>query len=311
MSFTDQVRDELAHAPPERDCCRTAEAAAMLRLSGALHVTGDGPGWVCDVGNGAVARRLHSALVQLYDVRPEIEVHQPTPLHGTRYRLSVPQPAALVLRRLGLLDEDGRPADSAPELTAAQHDATAYVRGATMVAGSLSDPRRPAHFEIRVPNQRSATALERLVVRSGGTGARAAARQDEWRVVAKSGAAIGSLLARLGAHSSFLAWDAARLRRELRGEANRATNADQANLSRAAGAAARQVAAIEAVVGSVGWDGMPDDLSQTALARLANPQASLNELGALHDPPVGKATVHRRLARLTSMAEAQAHGGDR
>jgi len=95
----------------------------------------------------------------------------------------------------------------------------------------------------------------------------------------------------------------------LRGDANRAANADRANLGRAVAASGRQTAMIEAVVGALGWGGVPADLEQTALARLANPEASLAELGALHDPVVGKAAVHRRLARLAEMAEGLGRPG--
>ncbi|HVM20727.1 MAG TPA: DNA-binding protein WhiA [Egibacteraceae bacterium] len=302
MSFTAQVREELAHAPLGETCCRAAETAAIARLGGALQVSGAGPGWVVDITVGAVARRLHSAFVDLYEVRAEIEVHQPTGLQPTRYRLVLAGPSRDVLQRMGLFDDEGRPAERPPaRLLMTAHDAAAYVRGALMVAASVSDPRRGAHLEIRTPSRQSATTVVQLLHRCGAAGARAAQRDDGWRVVVKNGEEIGAVLARTGAHTSFLHWDAERLRRELRGEANRAANADRANLGRAAGAAARQVADIEAAVARLGWDALPDDLRETALARLANPEASLAELAALHDPPVGKATVHRRLLRIADL----------
>ena len=278
----------------------------MLRLGGALHVSGGGPGWTVEVGEGAVARRLHTALVQLYEIRPHIEVHQPTGLQATRYRLALPAPADAALVRLGLLDADWRPTE-APEqtLTSALHDAAAFLRGAMMVAGSISDPRRAAHLEIRVPGAATADLVRRLLRRCGVTAPRAAQRSDGWRVVSKSGASIGAVLARIGSHAGFLEWDGERLRRELRGEANRATNADGANISRAMVAAGRQVAAIEALVAAQGWEAIPPDLLPTALARLANPQASLGELAALHTPKVGKATVHRRLQRIAALAAGE------
>ena len=310
MSFTAQVREELAHAEAGPTCCRAAETAAMVRLGGALHLSGAGVGWVVEVGEGAVARRLHTALHQLYGVRPDIEVHQPTALQRTRYRLAIPRPVQPVLEQLGVLGNDGRPVDvPAASVTSAAHDAAAFVRGALMVAGSVSHPRREPHLEIRVPGRASAQLVRRLVMRCGAVAATAAERGDGWRVVSKSGASIGAVLTRVGAHASFLTWDGERLRRELRADANRATNADEANLSRAASAAARQVAAIEAAVSGVGWDAFPDDLRDTALTRLANPQASLGELAALHEPPVGKATVHRRFARIVALATQQDEEG--
>lgn len=282
----------------------------MVRLGGALHLSGSGMGWNVEVGEGAVARRLHTALNELHGVRPEIEVHQPTALQRTRYRLLIPRPADPVLARLGLLDDHGRPVEVVPPaVTSAPHDAAAFVRGAFMVAGSVSDPRRAAHMEVRVPNKAAAVALRRLLLRCGATTARAAERDDGWRVVVKSGASVGALLARIGAHAAFLEWDGARLRRELRGEANRATNADEANLGRSVAAAGRQVAAIETAVAAYGWDGLPDELAETALTRVANPEASIAELASLHDPPVGKATVHRRLGRIADLAEQSREEG--
>ncbi len=305
--FTERVRSELAHAPLGSDRNRLAETSAVVRLGGALHRSGaaaDGAGWVVTLATNAVARRLHAALVEVFGARPEVEVHRPTGLRATSYRLHLARPVEPVLRTLGILGADGRPLPAPPAaLTLAEGDAAAYLRGALMAAGSVSDPRRPPHLELRVPGQPAAVALLAVVRRCGGAGASVARRPEGWRVSCKSGAAIGAVLARVGAHGAFLAWDDERLRRELRGEANRAANADRANLGRAADAAARQVTAIEAAVARLGWDALGDDLRSSALARLANPEASLAELADLHDPAVSKATVHRRLARLAALGD--------
>lgn len=321
MTFTDRVRDELAHAEAGAACCRRAELSAALRLAGALHLRGVAsdatraavqaqPAWVVNVSANAVARRLHRALHDIGS-RPSIEVHEATPLQPRRYRLTITDHLAPVLEDLGVTDLQLRPVDAPGQgVTATPHDAAAYVRGALMTVGSLSDPRKPAHLELRAPTQGVAATLRRLLMRCGGEGARIDEREDGWRVSCKSGAAVGSVLARAGAHTSFLEWDAARLRRELRSDANRAANADRANLGRAAGAAARQVAEIEVAVARAGWDALPDDLRATALTRLANPEASLSELASLHEPPVTKATVHRRLARLADLGGAGVGAGE-
>lgn len=310
MSFTDAVRDELAHAPLGPECCRRAETSAMIRLGGWLHLTGAGAGWVVTLTSGAATRRLHAALTQLLGSRPEVEVHQPTALRAGSYRLSLARPVLPALAWLGVMSSDGQPVDAVPaQLVTTAHDSGAYLRGCLMVAASLSDPRSSPHLELRASGQGTAAGLRRLLVRCGGRGARAAQRSDGWRVHCKSGEAIGAVLARAGAHGAFLAWDAQRLRRELRGDANRAANADRANLGRAVAASTRQMAMIEAVAAALGWDSLPDHLRETALARLANPQASLAELGALHHPALAKTTVHRRLVRLAEMASGLGRPG--
>lgn len=261
-------------------------------------------GYVVETDVGAVARRLRSTLDGLLAVTPALEMHKPTSLRAsTVWRLGLGPAASPALVLLGILSPQGGPAAGiAVDLTRADDAAAAYVRGAVMVAGSVSDPRRPPHLEVRAPGGAAGRGLVGLIGGCGIPGARAA-DHGGWRVTMKSGAAIGALLARLGAHTSFLRWDGDRLRRELRGAANRAANADRANVSRAVAASSRQTAAIQRAMASPGWAEVPEELRSVALARLATPEASLAELGALVAPPVGKSTVHRRLAALMALAE--------
>ena len=307
MSFTQDVREELAHTEVGSQACRLAETSALLRLGGTLEIRGGrggrGVGYVVDTGVGAVARRLRTALDTVLATHSEIEVHAPGGWRvASRYRLRLDRDAAPALVRLGLLREDLHPVEGvATALTRSAAATGAYVRGALMAAGTISEPRREPHLEIRVPGPAVADDLAGLLRACGGVGARVDEHHG-WRVTCKSGAAIGTVLARTGAHTAFLRWDGERLRRELRSGANRAANADRANLSRAVAASSAQVVAVERAMRSPAWTSLPEELRAIGLARLANPEASLAELGALVDPPVGKATVHRRLAALAARA---------
>lgn len=312
VSFTQTVRAELAHVPVGDRCCRLAETAGMLRLGGSMTVHGGPPadggglGWVVELSDGAAARRVHAALSGLFGQRPDIEVHRPGGLRAaTTYRVQIAAHDEGMLRALGILDPAGRPTATPPAATVRRRcDAIAYVRGALLAAGSISDPRRDPHLEIRGNNEPAAATLVALLTRLG-VPARAAARVDGWRVVVKSGAAIGELLTLVGAYSAFLHLDQARLRRQLRAEANRVANADRANVGRSVAASARQVQAVSAALAVLDDAELDDLLREVALVRLANPEASLVELGALLERPVGKATVHRRLARLVALATAR------
>lgn len=305
MTFTQQVREELAHTSPGPRARRLAEASAILRFGGALQIRGGaGVAYIVETDVGAVARRLRTTLGQLLAVPSELEVQQATGLRGaTIFRLRLRTGVGRALEPLGIVGADGRPvAGVARALTRSSDGAAAYVRGALMVAGSLSDPRRPPHLEVRAPGEATARDLVGLLERCGASGARAGEHHG-WRVACKSGTAIGALLARVGAHTAFLRWDGELLRRELRGAANRVANADRANVLRAVTASSRQAAAIERAMTSEDWRHVPAELQAIALARLASPEASLAEIGALMDPPVGKSTVHRRLAALTALLE--------
>ncbi len=290
--FTSRVREELAHLEIGDDEDRLAEVAAALRTAGTLRLRGGGGGaeGVLRVREGAVARRLRATLVEVLATRPDLTVARPGNLAGSGgVELTVGMGD---LVRLGLRDAEGRRSEGLGPVAAARPPAA--VRGALMVAGSFSAPGRPPHGEIRTGSR----SVTRQLV-----GWIAGARDGGDRVVLKSGDAVGELLATVGAHGAFLDWDAARLRRELRGQANRVANADRANLRRTAAAASAQIEAIRTLVDHVGLEGLPSDLRDVALARLVNPEASLAELASLLTPPVGRATVHRRLGRLMALAE--------
>jgi cell division protein WhiA len=312
VSFAERVREELARLPSEGDA--ELEAEGMLRTGGSLVRAGGsegrGLGAVFRTSSGPAVRRLRELLKAL-GATPTIEVHRPTALQrGATYHLRVSAADATTLRRCGLLDSDGRPVPPVrPARTGPRRDVLAYLRGALLGGGSISDPRSAAHLEVPAPGEATARHLAGLLRTAGVRGARTGQHGDGWRVVAKSGQEIGALLAGLGAHTAFLEWDALRLRRELRGEANRVANADRANLARAVGAAARDVEVIGRFVTAHGWEALPEDVRPLALARVANPEATLAELGALLDPAVGKATVHRRLRALRTLA-AQEPGGE-
>lgn len=301
-SFTEAVRQELAGLALGRDPEVQAELAGLVRFAGSLTVAGEGRlGIELATSSGAVARRAFLLLQRRYGLRPELLVRAPGGVRRrTTYGVRLGAGSARVAEDLSILDAAGRLRDGPPpDLTGPR--ATAYVRGALLAAGSISAPGRDAHLEIGCGSPQLARVLAVLVDRLVGGGAHATDGERP-RVVVKSGARIGDLLAATGATHAFLAWDERRLRRQLRGEANRLANADAANLRRSIEAAGVQVRAVERVVERLGWDALDDDLREVALARLANPSASLAEVGQLVTPTIGKSAVHRRLRRLEQLA---------
>ncbi|MBS3942067.1 MAG: DNA-binding protein WhiA [Actinobacteria bacterium] len=316
-SFTEDVRQELARLPLGTDREARAELAALFRFAGSLTVTG-GPAGVrrrleVTTGSGAVARRTFGLLQRCYGLRPELMVRAPGGVQRrSTYGVRVEVGSERVAGDLGLLDADGRPRDGLPP-DLGRGASIAYLRGALLAAGSISDPGRDPHLEIVARSSATAQALADLIGRRIEGTARAIDEdggRERHRVVVKSGAVIGDVLAAVGATVAFLQWGDRRLRRQLRADANRLANADAANLRRTIETAGAQVRMIEQVVAAAGWDALDDDLRVVALARLANPAASLQEIGELIDPPVGKSAVHRRLRRLEALhTELQgAHG---
>ncbi len=310
-SFTEAVRQELARVPVGEAPALQAELAALFRLAGSITVPGgDGERLRLELttSSGAVARRAYSLIQRRYGLRPELAVRAPGGVRRrTSYGVRIGAGSRHVGADLGLLDDHARPLQGLPpDLDGPGR--VAYLRGAVLAAGSISTPGRSPHLEIAVRSHELAQRVAGLVRTVVGANATASGR-DRPRVVIKSGAAIGDLLAALGATRAFLLWDERRLRREVRNDATRLANADAANLRRIVEAAAGQVRAVEEAVRRHGWDDLDEDLRAVALARLANPAASLAELGELVDPPVGKSAVHRRLRRLEQLAQRDPSNG--
>lgn len=310
--FSDRVRQEITRRLPERPDERGAAIHVLLGLAGSLLLRGgdDGRRLRLEVSSpsGAVARAAFALLHEEMraggdDARPEFVVVGPGGLRGSaRYIVAVEDGAERLAQELGILDRAGPPGVTPRTELLDTPRLRRVVARTALLAASMSAPGRESHLEVRAPGRAWAEMV------AGAFGALAehevavSETRDGWRAVLKSGEAIGRLLAGAGAAVAFLEWEEHRIRRELREEANRLANADAANLRRAIEAAADQVAMIERALDAVGWEGLDQPLREVALARIANPEASLAELGALCDPPVGKSAVHRRLARLEEIA---------
>jgi hypothetical protein len=172
--FTERVRDELARVPLLGGAATRLEAAGLLRTGAALVLTAGGGGFgaVLRTSSGPVVRRLRAALRDLGAI-PELEVHRPGGLQrSARYQVRVTPEDTAVLTTMGLLDDDGRPtAPVAPAADDPPEHRRAYLRGALMGGGSVSDPRAAAHLEIAVAGEAAARHLLALLVATGAPGA--------------------------------------------------------------------------------------------------------------------------------------------
>jgi len=308
-AFTVRVKEELAALRPVAPAERRALLAALLRFAATLHIGGTlGPRFtlVLATGSGGVARLAFFLLHAGYGVRPDFRVREAGALAPrARYELVLAARVERVLTDCGILDGAGRLSFGvAGGLVRSREAAACFARGAFLGRGSVSAPTREPHLEIGAPEERTATDLAAVLARLSLPARIGVRGPDEHRVVVKGGETIGRALLVMGGQNAYLDWEDGRIRREVRREAVRLANADQANLRRSVAAAMVQVAAVEAAVARLGWDGLPADLAEVAALRLAHPDASLAELGALLDPPRSKGAVLARLRRLGALATA-------
>lgn len=303
MSFGEEVRDEVAHLPLA-DGCGVALLAGAFRGAGSLHLTGRGHvHGELDVAGHAVARALLQA-VRAEGVECEIRRYEPARLgRGTRFRLVVEGDDAgrTLLTEIGLLDDSGRPRPL-PARTVIRRGACrcAYLRGAFMVAGSVSAPERPALLEIRCPDRPAADEIERVAAREGHV-LRVRERPRHWEVSTRRRETVAGLLLTIGAEAAALRCEEAEVLLVTREAANRRANFDTANLRKQVAATRRQLAAIAALREEGRLPDLSPALREAAGLRERAPDLTLAELAA--EAGMARATLAARLRRVTALGE--------
>ena len=307
MAMTAAVKDELARLTVSKTSCRKAEVTALLRYAGSLHIVKGSIVVEADLDSGATARRLRQDIFDLYNHEAELSTVSGSSLKkNTRYIVRVSTGGEALARQTGLVDSNMRPIRGLPAVVVNGEiaDCEAVWRGAFLARGSLTEPGRSSAMEVSCPGPEAALALVGSARRLG-IAARAREVRSVDRVVIRDGDAISAMLTRIGAHAAVAVWEERRVCREVRAAANRLANFDDANMRRSARAAVAAGARVGRALEILGTD-IPEHLLAAGNLRMQNPQASLEELGTLADPPLTKDAVAGRIRRLLAMADKRA-----
>ncbi|MBR5301221.1 MAG: DNA-binding protein WhiA [Clostridia bacterium] len=302
MSYSSDTKEELCRLEPESVCCLLAELSGIVSAAGSVIYRGGGRKRLSiETENTAVARRAFKLLRDVFDVQPELVTLRRARLGGrSAHRIEVEgDEASFVLEGCGIAVAQRRGVPR--EITVRKCCRMAFLRGVFLASGSVTDPEKEYHLEYVLGDEAFATALQRLIARFDLAASQTKRRQMSL-VYLKGQSEITDMLSIIGAQSARFAMEDAFIRKELRNNANRATNCDSANMERAVVAASRQTQAIARLIAAVGESSLPPALLQTAKLRMQYPEVSLEELGRLCDPPVGKSGVNHRLRKLEKMA---------
>ena len=311
MSFASETKNELSRILPEKQCCMLAEQAGFIRTCGSIALRGSGRfRIVMNTEHPAVARHIHTLMKACFRISPEIEVGRGSRLKKGRYYLLTVEPEQLseqILRDTGIvMMRNGMNyiTDGIYDgLVRKKCDRKAFLRGAFLGAGTMTHPEKAYRYEIVCNSEMLASDLRRLINTFEGLHARTAVRRHDHVVYVRDAEQILDLLALMGAHSQYFFYEEVRLRKEMRNEANRRSNCDQANIDKSVAAAERQLASIRKIRDSIGLDALPPKLEETARARLEHPDVSIEELGKMMDPPLKKSGINHRLRKLAEIAQ--------
>ena len=313
MSFASEVKEELVRLRVKTIEEKRALLCALTYSAGSMMLGRGGLGIQYTTENGPVGGLIAKLSEELYAVETEMSISESTRL---RSRSTIVRLTGVGCRGL-LLDAGCLSAEEKsltlghiPEaLVEKDEDRRCYLRGAFLGAGSISDPRKGYHIEIVCRHERFAVELCALLDEYGMPG-RWTARKNAYVAYLKEGEMVSDLLTLMGAMNSTLAFEEARVVRQVSGGINRIRNFEDANMNKAAAAAAAQLVDIEYIESAIGLSAIAPRLREAAELRLSSPEATLSELSELAE--ISKSGLNHRFAKLSQIAmELREHGSGR
>jgi cell division protein WhiA len=311
MSFSSIAKNEICRMTPEKECCQIAELSGIMRLSGTIQINGkQGLSFRVVTENPAIARRVFSLIKSVFGKHTDILVKKNNSLKKNNiYMLVIPAElgARDILIKTGILKEHndggiGFINRFSGELLKKSCCKKAFLRGAFLGGGSISNPEKTYHMEFVANSFDQAEDLMKLI-NSFGLNSKVIQRKNSFVVYLKEGEQIISLLSIIGAHSALLDLENVRIFKEVRNNVNRLVNCETANLNKTVDAAVRQIESIKLIQQKGGLRKLPSNLREIAEIRINFPDISLKEIGEMLTPPIGKSGVNHRLRKIEKIAE--------
>ena len=179
----------------------------------------------------------------------------------------------------------------------------AYLRGAFLAGGSVTDPAKRYHLEMTTSHYKVSRETCALLIECGFS-PKELSRGGNNILYFKQSDYIEDFLTAIGAQVSAMGVMEAKVEKDLRNGVNRRVNCETANLTKVVNASMGQMAAIRALEEAGELDKLPGKLRETALLRRENPEATLQELAAMLNPPITKSAINHRMRKLLELARA-------
>lgn len=307
MSFSSEVKEELVKKTDSARHCQIAEFAAFMGMSGNVSETDDAR--VCIefvTENELTVEKFYELLFKIFGIKEDSDTNiQLRSGKETIIRITGQEDVAKILMTLKWCDDQFtqiEPVFADPRIVRMDCCKKAFIRGAFMERGSISDPNKFYHYEIVCKYEEDAEVLRGMLM-FFGMDAKVIARKNSFIVYMKEGNNITDTLNLMGAVVSQMNLYNVMILKGISNDVNRKVNCETANLNKTIEAAVKQIKDIEYIRDTVGLDSLSDGLTQVALLRLENPDMNLKDLGELLDPPVGKSGVNHRLRKIGEKAD--------
>lgn len=284
MSFSSEVKKEMAMHISTARHCQIAELAAIMHFCGEYGRDREGNYTIgFQTENKSLVTKCFTLLEKTYNIDTDNPISEAQMTD--------------ILSKIGDLEE---PVNGLLiQKTCCQR---AFLRGAFLSVGSMSDPQKGYHLEFVCPNESKAQQLC-SIMQDFDIDARIVLRKKYHVVYLKEGSSIVDLLNVCEAHVALMNFENLRILKEMRNSVNRRVNCETANITKTVNAATRQIEDIEYIRDHYGFQNLPDNLREMAEIRLEHPDAPLKELGSFLNPPVGKSGVNHRLRKISEVAD--------
>lgn len=309
MSFSKNVKEELVKQNPQARHCQLAEFSAIFTLAGKIRRTSK-ERYCLEIHteNLTVAQKSYMLLKRLFHTPVEVMVRNHN-LQGNvvNYYLVIQSPEMVItiLKAIKLMDDQGNVHGSATsgQLKLVQNACCkrAFLRGVFLVAGSITDPGKAYHLEIAVLSREFAMQI-RDIMSFFRMDAKIVERKKYQVVYIKEGSQIVDFLNVVEAHIALMEFENIRIVKEVRNSVNRQVNCETANIGKTVAAAKKQIDDINFIECNMGLRQLAKGLREIAELRLEYPDSSLQELGMMLNPPIGKSGVNHRLRKIGDIA---------
>ena len=306
QSFSVRVKEDLCLSSIRHLHCANAELAGIIHACGALSLGSEGMFIKLSTENKNVVTRIFSLVKKVYQIDCQL-LQSSGQLQKDLYQLIIkPSDFSEFMKELAIPVESGFTVDYKNSLFLKLIERNcckaAYLRGAILGGGIISDPQKNYHMEFTSGSQATAEAVI-YVLSCFQLHAKLWERKNGYSAYLKDAQSISELLTIVGAHSCMLELENARMLKDIRNTVNRQINFENANIDKVVRSAIVQIQNIKLIDQYRGLDSLPPGLQETAQLRLAHPEAPLSELAALSNG-ISRSGINNRLRKLAEIADS-------
>jgi len=295
MSFSGEVKEELVKQLATSRHCQLAELAAIIEYTGAVRKKTDGT-FQLEIQQETpfVVRKCIALLKKLFCIEMEIKEEE----HQLQY--DDKEYMTKILQAIKYTPENEKVINAV--IIKSLCCKRAFLRGAFLSVGSMSNPEKGYHLEFVCENETQAKQIQDTLA-IFDVEAKMVSRKRYQVVYIKESEGIVEVLNIMGAHIALMNLENLRILKDMRNSINRRVNCEAANITKTVNAATKQIDDILYIREHYGFDNLSENLREIAEVRLDYPDATLKELGEYLEPKVGKSGVNHRLRKLSELAD--------